>query len=109
MKTQHWILIVAVVVLIIVGVLTFDAWGAKGVKHIPADNGGDSTGRKGCAFPLGVGSSGICIEKLQQFLNESGSYGLAIDGQFGPKTLAAVKSELGKSTVDEDYFMTFVA
>ena len=40
---------------------------------------------------LGYGSSGSWVKTLQEMLNSKG-YNLAVDGIFGPKTKAAVKS-----------------
>lgn len=40
---------------------------------------------------IGYGDKGAQVSNLQRFLNWYGGYGLAVDGQFGPKTLAAVK------------------
>lgn len=40
---------------------------------------------------IGKGDKGENVKRLQRFLNWYGSYGLAVDGVFGPKTLAAVK------------------
>tara|TARA_Y100000385_G_scaffold290628_1_gene364605 strand:+ start:296 stop:688 length:393 start_codon:yes stop_codon:yes gene_type:complete len=47
----------------------------------------------GRGFPLKLGSGGVKVENLQRFLNDAGSYGLKVDGKFGPNTEAALKSE----------------
>lgn len=41
---------------------------------------------------FGQGSSGTCVKYIQTEMNSFGGYGLAIDGQYGPKTASAVKS-----------------
>lgn len=40
---------------------------------------------------LGKGDTGAQVKRLQQFLNWYGGYGLAVDGSYGPATVAAVK------------------
>jgi len=45
------------------------------------------------SFPLKKDDGGKRVKALQIFLNNSGSYGLVVDGKFGPATEAAVKSE----------------
>lgn len=44
----------------------------------------------GRGFPLKRGSGGERVKDIQKFLNDSGSYGLVVDGKFGPATEAAV-------------------
>jgi len=41
---------------------------------------------------LSEGASGTCVERVQWFLNNKGGAGLPIDGSFGPKTYAAVRT-----------------
>jgi peptidoglycan hydrolase-like protein with peptidoglycan-binding domain len=41
---------------------------------------------------LSEGSTGPCVVMLQQDLNSEINSGLSVDGDFGPKTLAAVQS-----------------
>jgi len=45
------------------------------------------------SFPLKNGSGGDRVKALQIFLNTSGSYGLIVDGKFGPATETALKGE----------------
>lgn len=45
------------------------------------------------SFPLKLNSGGDRVKELQRFLNEEGSYGLNVDGKFGPLTLEAVKNQ----------------
>ena len=54
----------------------------------PKGGGSTSSGSKD-EFPLKVGSRGPNVKKLQEYLNKSSSAGLATDGIFGSKTLAA--------------------
>lgn len=49
---------------------------------------------EGVQVDLGYGSSGPLVEALQTRLNDRG-YGLAVDGDFGPATLAAVQQFQG--------------
>ncbi|MDB9959954.1 peptidoglycan-binding protein [Gammaproteobacteria bacterium] len=73
------------------------------------------------SFPLKLNSGGDRVKALQSFLNEEGSYGLVVDGKFGPLTLEAVKNQqspfsnfkisfpnavLGQ--VSEEYYNSFV-
>ena len=73
------------------------------------------------SFPLKLNSGGDRVKALQRFLNEEGSYGLDVDGKFGPLTLEAVKSQqspfsnfkisfpnavLGE--VSEEYYNSFI-
>jgi hypothetical protein len=44
------------------------------------------------AATLGEGSTGPCVTILQRGLNKWNNAHLAVDGAFGPKTLAAVKT-----------------
>mgnify|MGYP003112318015 FL=1 len=44
-------------------------------------------------FPLRKGSGGDKVKALQKFLNDAGSYGLAVDGKFGNLTENAVLNE----------------
>lgn len=63
-----------------------------GTNTVPVKKGYGGTfpslGSKGY---LSYGDKGSNVSRLQQFLNWYGSYGLAVDGSFGPATLAAVK------------------
>ena len=51
---------------------------------------------------LKYGSIGDEVKKLQNLLNASGNYGLAEDGKFGNKTLAAVKDYQKKNNLAVD-------
>ncbi|MBS7360256.1 MAG: peptidoglycan-binding protein [Oscillospiraceae bacterium] len=51
---------------------------------------------------LQKGDKGAEVEKLQTFLNWYGSYKLAIDGEFGTQTLAAVKNFQKKNSLEID-------
>jgi hypothetical protein len=44
------------------------------------------------ALPLRLGSKGPRVTFLQEALNRIGGFGLKVDGKFGPKTVAALKS-----------------
>jgi hypothetical protein len=46
---------------------------------------------------LSEGSAGPCVTILQQDLNYKIRAGLKVDGQFGPKTLAAVETYQGRN------------
>lgn len=48
------------------------------------------------------GDTGTQIKNLQKFLNWYGGYGLEVDGDFGAKTLAAVKDFQKKNGLDVD-------
>ena len=48
------------------------------------------------------GDKGTQVKNLQKFLNWSGGYGLVVDGDFGVKTLAAVKDFQKKNGLDVD-------
>lgn len=73
----------------------------EGDSPTPTPNGNKSSGSskyKNNDFPLkkdsgDTGQSVKRVSALQRFLNWTGSYGLTVDGKFGPKTLAAVKQE----------------
>ena len=61
---------------------------------------GSGGGEIGCGggytkqgFPLRRNSCGIEVAKLQEYLNNSGSYGLVVDGKFGRLTENAVKDD----------------
>ena len=56
---------------------------------MPPKGGGSSSSGSKDEFPLKVGSRGPNVKKLQEYLNKSSSAGLATDGIFGSKTLAA--------------------
>ncbi len=72
------------------------------VRSKPINNGSNNSPNiidkivdkfSGRGFPLKIGSGGEKVADLQRFLNDSGSYGLVVDGKFGPNTEAALKSE----------------
>jgi peptidoglycan hydrolase-like protein with peptidoglycan-binding domain len=46
---------------------------------------------------MSEGSTGPCVALLQDYLNLAINSNLAVDSQFGPKTLAAVKSYQGEN------------
>lgn len=51
---------------------------------------------------LSYGSSGSDVEKLQNYLNQVGNYGLDVDGVYGFKTQAAVKDYQTKNSLAVD-------
>lgn len=51
---------------------------------------------------LSYGSSGSEVEKLQDYLNQVGNYGLVIDGKYGPATEEAVKDYQSRNNLAED-------
>ena len=51
---------------------------------------------------LSYGSSGSEVEKLQDYLNQVGNYGLDIDGKYGPKTQEAVKNYQSSNNLTVD-------
>ena len=51
---------------------------------------------------LSYGSSGSEVEKLQNYLNQVGNYGLTVDGQYGPKTQDAVKQYQSSNNLTVD-------
>ena len=51
---------------------------------------------------LGYGSSGSEVEKLQNYLNQVGNYGLTEDGKYGPKTQEAVKNYQSSNNLTVD-------
>lgn len=71
---------------------------AKFFLHIDTDNytssGKKTWGIYRACVPSAIesGDKGSEVTKLQRFLNWFGGYGLAIDGDVGPKTVAAIKS-----------------
>tara|TARA_Y100001972_G_C7579857_1_gene290881 strand:+ start:29 stop:421 length:393 start_codon:yes stop_codon:yes gene_type:complete len=66
----------------------------KDDKNGDDQNGDDQNAEQTQAsFPLKKGSKGLRVRKLQKFLNDTGSHNLAVDGDFGPLTENAVKSE----------------
>lgn len=71
---------------------------AKFFEHIDTGNytssGKKTWGIYRACIPsaIGSGDKGSEVTKLQRFLNWFGGYGLAIDGEAGPKTVAAIKS-----------------
>ena len=62
-------------------------------KEVPTGSVTKEDKFSGRGFPLKLGSGGVKVENLQRFLNDAGSYGLKVDGKFGPNTEAALKSE----------------
>ena len=64
---------------------TKDAKGGKGA------HGKDTRGTLSNAHPVGLGERGQRVHDLQERLNALGAH-LAVDGIFGPKTLAAVRA-----------------
>lgn len=50
---------------------------------------------------LGKGDTGTQVKNLQKFLNWYGGYKLDVDGDFGPKTLEAVKDFQSKTGLDD--------
>ena len=90
-----------------------------GLKNtpMPSKGGGSTSSDSKEEFPLKVGSRGPNVKKLQEYLNQSSSAGLATDGIFGSKTLAAwvleqqpfssfkqMYSEAVEGQVSEKYF-----
>ena len=84
---------------------------------MPSKGGGSTSSGSKEEFPLKVGSRGPNVKKLQEYLNQSSSAGLATDGIFGSKTLAAwvleqqpfssfkqMYSEAVEGQVSEKYF-----
>lgn len=71
---------------------------AKFFLHVDTDNytssGKKTWGIYRACVPSAIesGDKGSEVTKLQRFLNWFGGYGLAIDGDVGPKTVAAIKS-----------------
>jgi hypothetical protein len=73
----------------------------EGDSPTPSPNGNKSSGSskyKNNEFPLkkdsgDIGQSVKRVSALQRYLNDVGSYGLTVDGKFGPKTLNALKEE----------------
>ena len=73
----------------------------EGDSPTPSPNGKKNTGSskyKNNDFPLkkdsgDTGQSVKRVSALQRYLNDVGSYGLTVDGKFGPKTLNALKEE----------------
>lgn len=51
---------------------------------------------------LSYGSSGSEVEKLQNYLNQVGNYGLTVDGKYGPKTQDAVKKYQSSNNLTVD-------
>lgn len=51
---------------------------------------------------LSYGSSGSEVEKLQNYLNQVGNYGLTVDGKYGPKTQDAVKQYQSSNNLTVD-------
>ena len=51
---------------------------------------------------LSYGSSGSDVEKLQNYLNKVGNYGLEPDGKYGPKTQEAVKKYQSSNNLTVD-------
>jgi LPXTG-motif cell wall-anchored protein len=62
-------------------------------KSSPSGSGGGGSSYSGRGFPLKKGSGGNKVVALQKYLNESGSYGLDVDGKFGNKTKGALEQE----------------
>lgn len=59
-------------------------------------------------FPLKVGSKGQRVKELQAALNYYKGASLKIDGNFGPKTLEALKSAYNVSSVSWANYQVFV-
>lgn len=56
------------------------------------------------SFPLKKDSGGSRVRKLQEYLNTTYGSGLVVDGKFGPKTEAALKSNTSLTQVDETWY-----
>jgi len=57
---------------------------------------------------LGRGTKGGEVRLLQQLLNEDGANpALAVDGDFGPKTQAALQAEVGRDEITLDEYKSF--
>lgn len=59
-------------------------------------------------FPLRQGMTTDEILHLQRALNQKNNAGLVTDGNFGAKTLAAVKKEFGTESVSYEQFKTLL-
>tara|TARA_Y100000592_G_C5442094_1_gene303983 strand:- start:248 stop:832 length:585 start_codon:yes stop_codon:yes gene_type:complete len=59
-------------------------------------------------FPLKRGSKGDKVKQLQRYLNINYSSGLVVDGDFGPKTQAALNTATGLSQVSESWYQNNV-
>lgn len=59
-------------------------------------------------FPLKRGSKGDKVKQLQRYLNINYSSGLVVDGDFGPKTEAALNTATGLSQVSESWYQNNV-
>jgi peptidoglycan hydrolase-like protein with peptidoglycan-binding domain len=97
---------------------------ALGVYYIIKRNkmkGGGNVSYENDSFPLKLNSGGDRVKQLQSFLNNQGSYGLDVDGKFGPLTLQAVKNEQSPLSdfkisfpnavfgeVSQEYYNTFI-
>jgi peptidoglycan hydrolase-like protein with peptidoglycan-binding domain len=73
------------------------------------NNNANPTKTGGDPFPMKLGSSGDLVKILQQYLNKKYKSGLTLDGSFGAKTAAALKTGTGKSEIqDRDQFNTLI-
>jgi peptidoglycan hydrolase-like protein with peptidoglycan-binding domain len=72
----------------VVGPMTKAALYVTGSSGVPAPVNLNSPG---CPTYLSQGATGGCVTELQNLLNDRGAH-LVLDAQFGPATLAAVKS-----------------
>jgi len=67
-------------------------------KSSPAPTASSSAAQAPSATVLQSGSSGADVTALQTKLNAKGA-GLTVDGQFGPKTLAALQKYYGQPSI----------
>ena len=111
-KKSTWkVVIIVLVVLAIVGVGVWAGFKFFGTDDTPTTGSTGSTGstpvNSDVKFPLGDGSRGELVERLQRALNTDldgcdGFTKLVVDGIVGPKTIAAAKLAVGTQLLTDE-------
>lgn len=108
--------IIAIIAIIVYLVKTGKMNSISNRINTPAVGGGTQYGPStgiGGGLPdtrriLGIGTKGTEVGNLQAMLNADGaSPALAVDNDFGPKTLAALQAETGRSEITLEQYEEF--
>lgn len=106
MKAVKIIIVIIIIIVLLAIFLYLLSFNANGNSRTPKANEVRSIDQG--KFPLRQGMVSDEILLLQQALNKKNAAGLVADGNFGPKTGAAVKKEFGTSEVSYEQFKTLL-